>query len=119
MKFTLKYYLIIFLLVIGVKISAQTVLFSDDFESYGANFTLTGATAGWRVINSTASVNQWDVSNAACRISGNRSLMVTNASTGCTYAKNDNCDKLAYNTTGFSTVGYGCLFEFRFYMHWW
>lgn len=101
-------YLLLCVLCLSLRSQAQTVLFSDDFESY-TNFVPGGATTGWRSVTFTGSNNRWEVNNAACKISGNRSLMITNNGTTCTYNKNDNCDKIAYNATPFSTTGYGCL----------
>lgn len=104
----IKYLILLFCFLL-LRSKSQTTLFSEDFESYGANFTLAAGSASWNVIQFTASNNRWEVNNAACRINGNRSLMVTNNGTTCQYRKNDNCDKIARNATDINATGYSCM----------
>lgn len=105
--------LLLFVFVITNYLISQTVIYSDNFEGYGANFTLTGASLGWKsgtfAVPGAATSNVWQVNNAACRLAGNRSLMITNGATTCTYQKSRYCDKVAYPATNINSTGYGCL----------
>jgi hypothetical protein len=92
--------LFIVLIFFSFKGISQTTLFTETFESASTGTLTTGGTlSGWKMYQTTASVNEWTISTASF-ITGSKSLVVSNnGGTNAQYTVNDDCDKIAFYAT--------------------
>lgn len=86
---------------------AQTVIFSEDFESAGSSSLLPHA--GWSEYETSAGNSRWAVGAGSCVITGSNSLFVVRNVIGnsCDYAPASASNKIAYKS--FSTTNYNNL----------
>lgn len=99
---------------------AQTILFSENFESCSENYIRSSSPlCGWVENVATASDNSWAVSNNS-PISGSYSLTIGDwwAGSYFDYYTGDNCNKIAYKNTMINATGFSSLlldFKWRGY----
>jgi hypothetical protein len=108
------------LLTISTYLNAQTVLFSENFETCSEGFIRASSPlCGWVETVTTTSDNSWTISNNN-PISGSNSLTIGDwwAGSYYDYYTGDNCDKIAYKNIMINAVGYSSLlldFKWRSY----
>lgn len=96
---TLGAMLLFLCLLLAGQSRAQTVIFSEDFESAPAGTTLLPS-IGWDFYTATAGNTRWAVGDGSCAISGNKSLYVarSTAANPCDYAPASSTNRVAYKS---------------------
>lgn len=103
--------LVFLLFIFPSYFQAQTILFSENFESCSENYIRSASPlCGWVENVVTTSDNSWAVSNNS-PISGSNSLTIGDWFSGTyyDYYTGDNCNKIAYKNTLINATGYSSL----------